>query len=101
MTLRKHSPMHDFWTPRVEGQIRHTMGRHPSWFTALSKSERVFFVNSLAKRIVGEIVACSQDGRDAGEVTPDCEPGGSGSVGTMPPVTRPAPQRTGRVGVPG
>lgn len=96
MTARKHSPAHDFWHPRVEGQIRHTIGRHPEWFGALSSANRVKFVNSLAKRIVGEIVACDQGGRDAGRVAENCEPGGSGGVVTMPPDARPMVQSVGR-----
>lgn len=59
---RKHSPQHDFWHPRVEGQIRHTIGRHPEWFAEIIKTSemrRESMVNSLAKRIVGEIVAGS------------------------------------------
>lgn len=52
MTKRKHSPQHDFWHPRVEGQIR-----HPEWFTFKDDNARRDCVNSLAKRIVGEIVA--------------------------------------------
>lgn len=53
---RKYSPLHDLWHRRVEGQIRHTMGCHPEWFNVEGR-EREALVNSLAKRIVGEIVA--------------------------------------------
>lgn len=63
MTQRKHSPEHDFWTPRVEGQIRHTIGQHPEWFTFKTEFEKRTLVNSLAKRIVGEIVAASSVAR--------------------------------------
>lgn len=51
---RKISPEHDFWHKRVEGQIRHTMSCHPEWFTERAERD---CVNSLAKRIVGEILA--------------------------------------------
>lgn len=57
MTQRKHSPAHDFWTPKVEGQIRHTIGQHPEWFTFKTEFDKRTLVNSLTKRIVGEIVA--------------------------------------------
>lgn len=60
MTQRKHSPAHDRWHKIVEGQIRHTMGRHPEWFTFKDAREKQNCVNSLAKRIVGEIVAWPQ-----------------------------------------
>ena len=53
---RKHSPQHDFWHRRVEGQIRHTIGCHPEWFTVMSHKRREAMINSLAKRIVGEII---------------------------------------------
>lgn len=53
MTARKHTPAHDYWHPRVEGQIRDAMQAHPGWFK--HTNERI--VISLAKRIVGEIVA--------------------------------------------
>ena len=35
------------------------MHHHPGWFTGIPKNEIFWFVNSLAKRIVGEIVADS------------------------------------------
>lgn len=56
---RKHSPAHDFWHRRVEGQIRHTIGQHPEWFCFASEHQKQTAVNSLAKRIVGEIVAAA------------------------------------------
>lgn len=65
MTARKHTPQHDFWTPRVEGQIRHTIGRHPEWFVFKGAREKQNCVNSLAKRITGEIVAGSNTGHGA------------------------------------
>jgi len=51
--LKKDTPAHSFWYPRVEGQIRDCMYHHPEWFAG--DSERM--INSLSKRIVGEIVA--------------------------------------------
>lgn len=51
------SPIHAKWHRRVEGQINHTINTHPKWFVFKDKHDRVDCVNSLAKRIVGEIVA--------------------------------------------
>lgn len=51
---RKYTRAHQFWHPRVEGQIRDCMHKHPEFFR---RTDDVV-VNSLAKRIVGEIVAC-------------------------------------------
>lgn len=58
MSARKSTPLHDFWHKRVDGQIKHTMGQHPEWFKFSSERERKTIINSLSKRIVGEIVAC-------------------------------------------
>lgn len=60
MTMRKKTPEHDFWHKRVEGQIRHTIGRHPEWFNFEEPYEKSNCVNSLAKRIVGEILAVAK-----------------------------------------
>lgn len=57
MTKRKHTPLHDFWHPRVEGQIRDAMTKHPEWFAQMNDTMRYTVVTSIAKRIVGEIVA--------------------------------------------
>lgn len=54
---RKFTPEHNFWHRRVEGQIRHTMGRHPEWFNFKNPTDQNHCINSLAKRIVGEILA--------------------------------------------
>ncbi len=59
MTKRKHTPLHDFWHPRVEGQIRDAIHSHPEWFRFKDATERDWLINSLAKRIVGEIAAVS------------------------------------------
>lgn len=56
MTARKHSPLHDYWHTKVEGQIKHTIGCHPEWFNVTDRQKKQL-INSLAKRIVGEIVA--------------------------------------------
>lgn len=74
MTQRKHSSAHDFWHPRVEGQIRHTMNRHPEWFTFKNARERKNAINSLAKRIVGEIVAGRELAAVTAGVDPSCPP---------------------------
>jgi hypothetical protein len=57
MTKRKYSPLHDKWHRRVEGQIRDTIEHHPHWFSFKDGTDRNCCINSLAKRIVGEIVA--------------------------------------------
>lgn len=57
MTLRKHSPIHDKWHRIVEGQIRNCMNCHPEWFNFTTQAEKSRCINSLAKRIVGEIVS--------------------------------------------
>lgn len=76
MTSRKRSPLHDFWHPRVEGQIRHTIGRHPEWFNLpIKTSAKRDCINSLAKRIVGEIVAAlGYGGGNAGRHDGFCAP---------------------------
>lgn len=50
------TPVHDFWHRRVEGQLRDALKSHPGWFRLRSERETTAMVNSLAKRIVGEIV---------------------------------------------
>jgi hypothetical protein len=57
MTMRKHTPMHDFWHRKVEGQIRDAIHHHPEWFNFPTPVNRNACINGLAKRIVGEIVA--------------------------------------------
>jgi hypothetical protein len=61
------------------------MNAHPKWFAGVPASERKHFINSLAKRIVGEIVACIHVSRGAGGVAQHCDSGGSGGVSMMPP----------------
>ena len=57
MTKRTYSPLHDFWHRKIEGQIRDCMNGHPDWFRVRDQMHREQIVNSLAKRIVGEIIA--------------------------------------------
>lgn len=73
MTRRKYSPLHDFWHPRVEGQIKHTIGRHPEWFKLENPTQKKFCINSLAKRIVGEIIAAGYVALSADAMTSNCE----------------------------
>lgn len=54
---RKYSPLHDKWHKRVEGQIRHVINVHPKWFVFKNDADKRDCINSIAKRIVGEIVA--------------------------------------------
>lgn len=64
MTARKRTPLHDFWYPRIDGQILHTMNCHPGWFVWSNKKQKLTIINSLSKRIVGEIVAASMRGNN-------------------------------------
>ncbi len=52
----RKSPLHAMWHRRVEGQIRDCINSHSYWFNFKNAWERGACVNSLAKRIVGEIV---------------------------------------------
>jgi hypothetical protein len=56
---RKHSPEHDFWHSRVEGQIKDVMRAHPEYFNADANQKTV--LNSIAKRVVGEIVQAMKE----------------------------------------
>lgn len=51
----KYKPEYLFWRKRIEGQIRHTMNEHPEYFTELAYTDNM--IGSMAKRIIGEIVA--------------------------------------------
>lgn len=51
------SPIHKKWHRRVEGQIRCCMTEHPEYFNMPTERVRQAIINSLAKRIVGEIAA--------------------------------------------
>lgn len=80
MTRRKHTPVHDFWHPRVEGQIRDAIHAHPEWFRFTSEVQKRTMVNSLAKRIVGEIAAVSGMAAMPARVASNC-PSSAGSDG--------------------
>ena len=54
--MRYKTPLHQAWHRRVEGQIHDAMHQHPEWFTADTKKHKAI-ARSVAKRIVGEIVA--------------------------------------------
>ena len=55
--MRYKSPEHEQWHRRIEGQIRDCMHHHPRWFKGVTEDDRANFTRSLAKRIVGEILA--------------------------------------------
>ena len=55
--VRFKSEDHERWHRRVEGQIRDCMHHHPRWFKDIAEADRANFTRSLAKRIVGEILA--------------------------------------------
>lgn len=57
MANRKKGSEYDKWHKRVEGQIRDCMASHPEYFADMDKRTRGNCINSLAKRIVGEIVS--------------------------------------------
>lgn len=59
-------PEHQFWRRRVEGQIRHAMNEHPEWFNLENDEVRERCVRSVAKRIIGEIVAGISAGDERG-----------------------------------
>ena len=56
----KTSPLHRKWHRIVEGQINNAINAHPQWFCFEDDTQRGNCINSLAKRIVGEIVADCQ-----------------------------------------
>lgn len=95
---RKDTPIHRLWHKRVDGQIRDAMHAHPEWFNIRSAREKETIINSLSKRIVGEIVSvgnmemrssgmaveCAASTADAGvrlSVPASGHPDGSLSVG--------------------
>lgn len=85
---RKYSPLHDKWHRRVEGQINDCINAHGWWFSFENDRDKADCVNSLAKRIVGEIVeefrGCllngAKDGENACSVVSPFESGGAGLV---------------------
>lgn len=81
MTLRKKSPLHDKWHRRVEGQIRDCIFHHPEWFNFEHGYDRTHCINSIAKRIVGEIVSDARMGAITDTVAAHCSiPDGTDSV---------------------
>lgn len=80
---RKHTPIHDYWHPRVEGQIRHTISCHPEWFNIRNERQQETFVNSLAKRIVGEIAAVCTVAAKRAEVAGNCDGSEGAADGTQ------------------
>lgn len=58
----KYPPEYLFWRKRIEGQIRHTMYEHPEFFTKEASEKNM--VGSMAKRIIGEIVAGNTTGNN-------------------------------------
>ena len=55
--VRYKSDEHERWHRRVEGQIRDCIHMHPRWFVGVAEDDRANFTRSLAKRIVGEVLA--------------------------------------------
>jgi len=55
------TPRRRLWHTRVEGQIRDAMIAHPEWFTEFTHTHKKQVLTSLAKRIVGEILADDVD----------------------------------------
>lgn len=61
-----------YWRNRVEGQIRHAINEHPEWFNLPTQKDRDRCVRSVAKRIIGEIVAGSTTGNSQGSDANGC-----------------------------
>lgn len=71
----KSSPEYKKWHRRVEGQIRDAINSHPEWFSFKTRGQEATMVNSLAKRIVGEIIADAKLADNlAGELAGHSEP---------------------------
>lgn len=83
---RKRTPLHDYWHRRVEGQIRHTMNVHPKWFSFKNETDKKACINSLAKRIVGEIIAAAHGGMIAEENDVGCAPSAQFNGGSSLPL---------------
>jgi len=65
MKAKPISEKHSFWRNRVEGQIRHAMHEHPEYFAPMDDTQKKKCINSIAKRIIGEIVAGTSTGNDS------------------------------------
>jgi len=57
--MKQIKPEYQFWRKRIEGQIRHTMNEYPEWFNLPDDEAKNRAIGSMAKRIIGEIVAGS------------------------------------------
>jgi hypothetical protein len=79
---RKKTLIHDFWHPRVEGQIKDAMNAHPEWFAKTHTT----VVRSIAKRIVGEIAAatCGVAAIPNGVASLDCAASVGAGGGSLP-----------------
>lgn len=59
-------PKYQVWRKRIEGQIRHAMNEHPEWFNLPSLEIKDRAIHSIAKRVIGEIVAGTSTGGNTG-----------------------------------
>ena len=80
---RFKSDEHERWHRRVEGQIRDCMNMHPRWFQGVTESDRANFTRSLAKRIVGEVIAEMKNDKSADgyRITVSLTPAPGGDAG--------------------
>ncbi len=65
MTQHRKSPEHEFWHRRIEPAILETIKAHPDWFVIGADEDKRVIVNSLAKRIVGHVVAAVRERQGA------------------------------------
>jgi hypothetical protein len=62
--MRFRSKEHEFWFKIVAGQVRNTITKHPEYFAkGLTKDRRKKISESIAKRVVGEIISPTQQAR--------------------------------------
>jgi len=67
MTRQKPiKPEYQAWRRRIEGQIRHMMNEHPEFFNLPTVDAKERCIRSMAKRIIGEIVAGTATGNSSG-----------------------------------
>lgn len=67
--MRKEKPIKPeylAWRRRVEGQIRHMINEHPEYFDLPTEDAKARCIRSMAKRIIGEIVAGTPSGNNPG-----------------------------------
>jgi len=67
MTKAKYLPEYLFWRRRIEGQIKHMINEHPEYFNFGNDVARGKCIRSMAKRIIGEIVAGRFTGNNPAE----------------------------------